>query len=158
MSRRAAARLESFGFEEVCVYSPGKQDWLAFGLPVEGTLANAHTAARSARADVPTCSMGQKLADVHRRVQESGWRECVVVSEGRIVLGLLQQGTWEADGERPVEEIMDPAPLTVRPHFTLEEVAEKMQKTNTETGLVTNPNGKLIGLLRKNEIQQSARS
>jgi hypothetical protein len=44
MSRRAAARLESFGFDNVCVYAPGKQDWLAFGLPIEGSLSKAATA------------------------------------------------------------------------------------------------------------------
>jgi CBS domain-containing protein len=154
MSRRAAARLESFGFEEVCVYSPGKEDWLAFGLPVEGVLAKTKTAGGSALAGIPVCRMGENLSDVYRRVQESGWRECVVVTGDQIVSGLIQQDNWKADGASPIEEVMDPAPLTVRPHFTFEDVAAKMRTNDTEIALVTNPNGKLIGLLRKDQIQR----
>jgi CBS domain-containing protein len=151
MSRRAAARLESFGFDNVCVYAPGKEDWLAFGLPVEGALAKTKTAGRSAAADVPVCGPVEKLKDVHRRVRESGWRECVVASEERVVLGLLERDTWQSDGDLPVEQVMNPAPLTVRPHFTCEAVADKMEKKPAEVALVTNPDGKLVGLLRQEE-------
>jgi hypothetical protein len=63
MSRRAAARLESFGFDNVCVYAPGKQDWLAFGLPIEGSLSKAATAGISAQRDVPICRQDDNLSD-----------------------------------------------------------------------------------------------
>jgi rhodanese-related sulfurtransferase len=36
MSDRAAWRLESLGFTRVYRYSPGKDGWLAMGLPTEG--------------------------------------------------------------------------------------------------------------------------
>ena len=39
MSPRAAWRLESLGFGEVYEYGGGKLDWMAAGLPTEGTNA-----------------------------------------------------------------------------------------------------------------------
>jgi hypothetical protein len=133
MRRRAAARLESFGFENICVYDPGKQDWLSFGLPLEGGLAKTQTAGRSALVDVPVCGQEERLAEVHNRVQETGWRECVVVTKERIVLGLLQKEMWQGDGALPVEQVMDPAPLTFRPHFTWKVVADKVQKNRRKS-------------------------
>jgi CBS domain-containing protein len=139
MSRRAAARLESFGFDNVCVYTPGKQDWLAFGLPIEGSLSEADTAGISAQKDVPVCRQEDTLSDVHRRIQKSGWQECVVVTEQRIVLGLVENTMRQGYGGLPVEQVMDRAPLTVRPHFTSEAVADKMKTNQTEIALVTTP-------------------
>ena len=49
MSPRAACRLETLGFEHVFDYVPGKMDWLARNLPVEGELADARTAGALAR-------------------------------------------------------------------------------------------------------------
>ena len=37
MSPRAAWRLETLGFEKVFDYVDGRADWLAAGLPTEGT-------------------------------------------------------------------------------------------------------------------------
>jgi hypothetical protein len=45
MSPRAACRLDTLGFEHVYDYMPGKVDWLARNLPVEGTAADAPTIA-----------------------------------------------------------------------------------------------------------------
>ena len=150
MSRRAAARLESFGLENVCVYVAGKQDWLAFDLAFEGSLAQTRTAGRYAKTDIPICGPLDKIAEVRRRTQEAGWQECVVVNENRVVLGLLNKEAWHAGDELPVEDAMDPAPLTLRPHFSRESVLEKMRAGETEVALVTRPDGKLIGLIKQN--------
>ena len=55
MSARAACRLATLGFEHVCDYMPGKVDWLARGLPVEGDRAAEPRAIDVARRDVVTC-------------------------------------------------------------------------------------------------------
>ena len=64
MSPRAAWRLESFGFTDVYDYAAGKLDWLAAGLPTEGTNAERPRAADVARRDVPTCHLEEGLGDV----------------------------------------------------------------------------------------------
>jgi CBS domain-containing protein len=151
MSRRAAARLESFGLENICVYIAGKQDWLAFDLPFEGSLAESRTAGTSAMKDVPVCGPLDKIAEVRRRAEEADWQECVVVNENRVVLGLLDKDALGANDELPAEEVMDPAPLTLRPHFPWESVTEKMHAQKTAVALVTKPDGKLLGVLKQSD-------
>jgi CBS domain-containing protein len=153
MSRRAAARLESFGFENVCVYAAGKQDWLAFNLPFEGKLAESHTAGTSAIQDIPVCGPTEKLSEVRRSIEKTAWRECVVVNENGVVLGLLKNHSSGAAGESPVVEAMDPAPLTFRPHSSCDSAIDKMRSQKTRIALVTNPDGKLIGILRDAETK-----
>jgi Mg/Co/Ni transporter MgtE len=153
LSRRAAARLERLQIENVCVYVGGKQDWLAFDLPVEGELASAQTAGRLAQRNVPVCAPDDKLGEAQRRAQRAGWQECVVVDEQRVVMGLLDKKALQGDGALAAEQIMDPAPLTFRPHLTRETVAEYMKKKNMDAVLVTNSDGKLIGLVRYQDAQ-----
>jgi Mg/Co/Ni transporter MgtE len=148
MSRRAAARLEGFGFDNVCVYIPAKQDWLAFGMPIEGTLATTRTAATAAVEDVPVCRTEEKLARARSRAEAAHREECVIVNGDRVVLGLLTSEMWQANGDLPVEQVMDPAPLTFRPHMTWQSVVEKMRDQKASVALVTRPDGKLIGLLK----------
>jgi len=50
----------------------------------------------------------------------------------------------------PVQDAMDPAPLTLRPHFSWESALEKMRAQKVDSALVTKPDGKLVGLLRQN--------
>ncbi len=51
MSPRAAWRLESLGFHDVYDYVDGKLDWMAAGLPTEGTNAEHPRAGDLARKD-----------------------------------------------------------------------------------------------------------
>jgi hypothetical protein len=44
---------------------------------------------------------------------------------------------------------MDLAPLTFRPHLTTKAARERMQKQPGIVALVTDPDGKLVGLIRK---------
>src|SRR4029078_7676597 len=113
MSRRAAARLKSFGLENICVYVAGKQDWLAFDLPFEGSLAETRTAGTSAIKDMPVCVPLEKSGEVRRRGEQADWQECVVVNETRVVLGLLEREALGANDELPVEEEREPALTTL---------------------------------------------
>src|SRR5919106_6742537 len=99
MSPRAAWRLESLGFKRVYDYVPGKQDWLAAGLPREGRIAGRPRTADVARRDVPTCGLDEPVASVRDRLREAGWEECVVVNEHRVVLGILRAEQLEPAGD-----------------------------------------------------------
>ena len=41
------------GFDNVCDYVAGKEDWLAYGLPIQGELAEAVTVGKLADREVP---------------------------------------------------------------------------------------------------------
>ena len=85
MSPRAAWRLESLGFGEVYDYVDGKVDWMAAGLLTEGTSTQHPRAGSTARKDVPTSSLTEKLGDVRTRVRALGWDSVVVVNTSRVV-------------------------------------------------------------------------
>src|SRR5258707_1198299 len=55
MSARAAWRLETLGVEQVFRYAPGKEDWMAAGLPIVGSRASIPRVGSVARRDVPKC-------------------------------------------------------------------------------------------------------
>src|SRR5919197_5622924 len=141
MSPRAAWRLESLGFREVYDYTAGKLDWLAAGLPTEGTAARLPRAGDVARKDVPTCSVEERLGDVRDRVRAAGWDACVVVNEERVVFGLLREAELDTAQDGSVERAMRPGPSTFRPHVPVEEMAAFMQAHDLVTSPITSSDG-----------------
>ena len=156
MSPRAAWRLESLGFSEVYDYVAGKVDWLAAGLPTEGTNAERPRAGDVARRDVPTCGLGDRLGDVRDRVTSAGWDACVVVNERAIVLGLLRAGELDGPAGSRIDGVMRPGPSTFRPHVAIEEMAAYMTEHDLQSAPITTSDGRLVGLLRREDAVQEA--
>jgi CBS domain-containing protein len=104
------------------------------------------------RRDAPTCSLGERLGDVRDRAIAAGWDACVVVSQDRVVLGLLRAKELQADPQLPVERVMRPGPSTYRPFVTVEEMRRTMTERNLENSPVTTSDGKLVGLVRKQDV------
>lgn len=151
MSPRAAWRLESLGFEKVYEYSAGKLDWMAAGLPTEGTNLLRPRAGEAARKDAPTCVLNEKLGDVSDRVKATGWDSCVVVNEQRVVLGLLRAKELAGDRELSIEEAMRPAPSTFRPFVSLHEMVHFFSEHKTDNAPITTSDGRLVGLLLRQD-------
>ena len=133
-------------------YKAGKQDWMGAGLPTEGTNAQRPRLVDVVRRDVPTCSLDERLGDVRHRAVTAGWDACVVVSQERIVLGLLRAKELDADPDLPVEQVMRPGPSTYRPFVSVEELRRTMTERNMDSSPVTTSDGKLVGLVRKQDI------
>ncbi len=128
----------------------GKLDWLAAGLPTEGTNAERPRAADVARADAPTCRIDEQVERVRERVRAAGWDACVVVNDERVVLGLLRQEELERPEGR-IEQVMRPGPSTFRPHVPIEELAHYMVAHDLPTSPITSSDGRLIGVLRRED-------
>ena len=133
MSPRAAWRLESLGFGEVYDYTVGKQDWMAAGLPTEGTNASLPRAGDLARKDAPTFSLDEQLGAVRDRVHALGWDAVVVVNVERILFGLLRAKELALDGNQPIAQAMRPGPSTFRPHVLAKEMAHSMVEHKLES-------------------------
>jgi CBS domain-containing protein len=133
-------------------YKAGKQDWMGAGLPTEGTNTQRPRLVDVVRRDVPVCSLGERLGDVRDRTVAAGWDACVVVSQDRIVLGLLRARELDADPDLPVEQVMRPGPSTYRPFVSVEEMRRTMIERNMDSSPVTTSDGKLVGLVRKQDI------
>jgi predicted transcriptional regulator len=134
----------------------GKLDWLAAGLPTEGTNAQLPRAGTVARRDVPTCRLDELLGPVRERVLEAGWDACVVVNDERVVFGLLRQAQLERDGDESIERVMRPGPSTFRPHVSIAEMAEFMVTHDLPTSPITTSDGRLVGLIRREDAVHAA--
>src|SRR5215218_9182365 len=156
MSPRAAWRLEGLGFERVYDYVPGKADWFASGLPREGRLASVPTIGETARRDVPTCAPAEKVGAVRERGQKAGWDRCVVVNKERVVLGLLRDKELSSDPKVPVQEAMRNGPATFQPNEPVGNMAKRMQDREATAVLVTTSDGRLVGLLFREDAEQLA--
>jgi len=155
MSPRAACRLETLGFEHVYDYVTGKSDWLAHGLDVEGAEAGRPTVGQLARTDIVTCSLHDRVGDVRARVEGSRYGFALVVSEGRVLLGRLRRAVLEGDPWRTAEQAMEPGPSTVRPDTAPDRLAERPRSRDLRTALVTTPEGVLIGIVLREDLERS---
>lgn len=152
MSPRAAWRLESLGFSEVYDYEDGKLDWMAAGLPTEGTNAQRPRAGDVSRKDVPTCGLKERLGDVRSRVRAEGWDAVVVVNEERVVLGLLRSKELDSDPDQLIEQAMRPGPSTFRPFVSTHEMAHFMVEHKLVSSPITTSDGRLVGLLLQKDV------
>ncbi len=148
MSARAAWRLESLGFAQVYRYTAGKVDWMATGLPIEGTKASVPRVGSLAHRDVPTCRLDERVGDVCNRVRASRWELCVVVNERHVVLGRLRCETLDADPDALAGHVMESGPVTYRPHEVAEDAARTLAERHVKNVLVTTADGELIGVFR----------
>ncbi len=137
-------------------YRAGKLDWLAAGMPIEGQFQGRPTAGSLARTDVPTCFLDEILGPVRARVRDAGWNACVVVNEERVVLGLLRAGELDGPPERTAEQAMRPGPSTFRPHVSVVELAEFMTGHDVANSPVTTSDGRLVGLLLREDAVRAA--
>ena len=134
----------------------GELDWLAAGLPTEGGNAELPRAGGVARPDAPTCRLDEPIGEVRERVRAAGWDACVVVNDQRVVLGLLRAGELQRGQNEPVEQVMRPGPSTFRPHVPIEELAHVMINHDLPTSPVTTSDGRLVGLLRREDAARVA--
>jgi predicted transcriptional regulator len=136
-------------------YVGGKLDWLAAGLPSEGTNATRPRAGALARRDVPTCGLGEPIRAVRERVAAAGWNACVVVNEQRVVMGLLRAEELQKGQDERAERVMRPGPSTFRPHVPTDDVVKFMVAHDLPNSPITTSDGKLIGLLRREDVTDS---
>jgi CBS domain-containing protein len=156
MSPRAAWRLESLGFNDVVDYTDGKLDWMAAGLPTEGTNAERPRAGDVARKDAPTCRLDERLGDASQRAAAGGWEAAVVVNEERVVLGLLRKKELAGDPGQPVAAVMRPGPSTFRSYAAIGEMATFMVEHNLDSSPITTSDGRLVGLLLREDAVRVA--
>jgi rhodanese-related sulfurtransferase len=140
LSPRAQKRLERLGFTDVYDYVPGKADWLAHGLPSEGTNASDPTAGSVADPDAPTCGLDDPVSSVRTPF-------CVVVDGDRVVHGVVRRSDLGEDDSRRAEEAMRKGPSTFRPNVPIGQLAEFMASHDLSFAPVTTSDGVLLGTI-----------
>ena len=154
MSPRAAARLETLGFAQVFDYAAGKADWTSSGLPTEGTMAGQPRAGDIAQRGIPTCSLTDRLGNAHDRAQDADQNVCIVVDDHGVVLGRLRGDALRENPGATVESVMEDGPTTIRADASLHEITERLRKRRVGSILVTDPEGRLLGILYRKDAEQ----
>ncbi len=150
LSARAARRLETLGFTDVRDYTASKAAWMACGLPVEGTIKSSSRAGAVARNGIPRCALGEKVGDLRDRFGDE--TVCVVLDDEGIVLGAVRREVVGLDDTTLVDDVMQPAPPTVRPGITTDELARSMARDGRTYVYVTTVDGALIGLVTRADL------
>jgi len=143
------------GFTRVFRYTPGKKDWMANGLPIEGEDALVQRAGDFARLDVPTCSLTERIGEVKERIQKAGWDSCVVTYEDRVVLGLLRPEALNVNPQDTAEQAMESGTRTYRLNVPLEKPMQYMQKMVVDSVVVSTSDGKLFGVLKREDVEKA---
>jgi predicted transcriptional regulator len=82
----------------------------------------------------------------------AGWDACVVVSTGRVVLGLLRAEQLRADPGMLAGQVMRPGPSTYRPFVSVAEMRGIMSDRDMASSPVTTSDGRLVGLVRRQDV------
>ncbi len=154
MSRRAAARLESLDLSRVYAYAAGKADWLAYWLPVERS-REFRLVGDFVEREMPRCRIDDPVGEAKLKAYELGMDICAVVNDEDVVLGACTREALHAMPRRKVEEVMEPAPRTIRPSKPVGAALELLEKMPARSILVTTPDGRLMGCFSRRRLEQS---
>jgi rhodanese-related sulfurtransferase len=155
MSPRAAAWLERLGFDAYD-YALSKVDWMAHGLPMEGTAAGQPTAGAFVREDIATCTLETPAEKISQSIDASPYGYVLVLAE-RIVLGRIRRShLQDAPAEVSAAQLMEPGPSTSRPHIAPGELAAQLKRAGASTAILTTPEGELLGVVRASDLPGEA--
>ncbi|MDQ3575241.1 MAG: CBS domain-containing protein [Actinomycetota bacterium] len=143
------------GFGEVYDYVAGKVDWFGAGLPGEGRAAELTRIGELVDADVPTCAMDDRVGQARDRLGSDD--VCLVVNEAGVVLGLVEDEDLGGESQRPVAEVMQEGPSTLRPNVPAAVLAGQVGDGSFPWVVVTTPEGTLVGILRGADLEAWAR-
>jgi CBS domain-containing protein len=156
MSPRAACRLATLGFEHVYDYAPGKVDWMARALPIEGERAGEPRAIDFARQDVITCGLDDTMGDVRDRVTTSLYGFAFVTTADGILLGRLRKQRLHGDPDHRAADVMEPGPSTTRPDLPPAKVLDKLRMADLTTAVLSDPEGRLLGVVTRADLESAA--
>jgi rhodanese-related sulfurtransferase len=152
MSPRAASWLARLGFDAYD-YALGKVDWMAHGLPLEGSTETAPTALSFLRDDVATCELGERAEEIRRRIDASPYGFALVLA-GRVVLGRVRGSRLDgAPADASAQALMEFGPSTTRPHTDAKELADRLRAAGASVAILTSPDGILLGVARSAELE-----
>jgi CBS domain-containing protein len=134
---------------------PGKVDWLAHGLPVEGERPEAPIAGRVTRADAVRCRPTDRISRVRELVERSPYPFALVTSNDGTLLGRAPASALDPASERPVWDVAEPGPKTFRPHVSAEKVAGVLADKGLRWAIVTTPEGRLLGVASREDLERA---
>ncbi len=143
------------GFDDVYDYVPGKVDWLAHNLPVEGDRPEAPIAGRVMRGDAVLCRPTDRTSGVRELIERSPYPFALVTADDGTLLGRAPASALDGASERSVWEVAEPGPKTFRPHTSAEKVAAALAEKDLRWAIVTTPEGRLLGVAWREDLERA---
>jgi Mg/Co/Ni transporter MgtE len=107
------------------------------------------------RDDVATVTRDEPAGEAARRIEDSPYGFALVLAPGGTLLGRLRRSALEsADADAPVEQLMEAGPSTVRADSELEPLVRRLRERDLRTAVVTTPEGRLLGVMRRAEAEE----
>jgi len=107
-----------------------------------------------ARDDVVTAHLRDRIGEIRLQVEGSPYGFAFVVSGGGTLLGRLRKRALESDPDAAAADGMEPGPSTVRADTSLDALRRRLEDRALKTAVVTTPEGKLIGVVRRSDLPQ----
>jgi len=81
----------------------------------------------------------------------------LVLSRTGVLLGRLRSSTLDHSPDGPAEQRMESGPSTVRPEIPADQLAQRLRDRDLATAIVTTPEGRLIGVVRRHDLGERHR-
>jgi CBS domain-containing protein len=104
---------------------------------------------------MPTCGPRNQLRETLARLRSQQQRFCAVVTDDNVVLGMFYADRQPDSDATTVEQVMHPGPPTVRASEPVEPLLARMRAAGIDGILVTDPEGRLLGLLDRPRVEPS---
>jgi CBS domain-containing protein len=78
-----------------------------------------------------------------------------VTGQDGILLGRVRASELDGAADRPVGELMELGPSTVRPHRAAGELAKNLADRDLHWAIVTTPEGRLLGVVSRRALEQA---
>lgn len=109
-----------------------------------------------ARRDIVTAQLTDRCNAVWEKAATPDPAFAVIVNDAEIVLGVLPRQRCEANPQASVEQLMEPGPSTIRPNMSLKTIVERLREKDTDSVLITTPDGGFVGVLYREDAEREA--
>jgi CBS domain-containing protein len=108
------------------------------------------------RDDVVRCGLDARVGEVRERIHRSPYGFALVVSTSGVLLGRVRRSALDCDPALRAEEVMQAGPKTFRPHRPAADVAKQLAEKGFRWAVVTDPEGRLIGVASREDLERAA--
>jgi rhodanese-related sulfurtransferase len=150
LSPRAAARLEDLGFSQVYDFAAGFAAWVSDGRPTEGAIGDRDRVGPLVRRDLPRFAPDRTTEELRSQIGQ--WELAAVVDDAGVLLGIVRADALTSSRALRARDLIVPGPGTVRPDARVPDMARQLDRDHLDHTLVTTYDGRLIGLLRRGDL------
>jgi CBS domain-containing protein len=107
------------------------------------------------RDDMVRAAPNDRVGALRRAIAHSPYPFALVTGRDGMLLGRVRASELDGAVDRPVGELMEPGPSTVRPHRSAGELARNLAERDLHWAIVTNPEGRLLGVVSRRDLEQA---